>query len=259
MDFFTKKMIAFAVMSLLPVIMLFAGASLLNISSLFNMALLVVAGLFLSILTGVLLITHPLLTIAEGKGLGALGIDSSGIFKFYVAKIKLPFINIKKSDGQTLTTIFDRKLVVPVQLRTEMEIDKTGDEIKITLPKNEYSKYNFGYASWNFLLINEKTNTLISKEFISNAEDKLIADHEIFYISRKIDDLSNNVRDFGRYIIEQLRKTRQGLFGDNGWILIILLVGAVVLIAILFGPKLMEMSGGVVNTTTQNVPVKPLQ
>jgi len=150
---------------------------------------------------------HPILSTIEGEGIWVLVIDSKGVIKSYVAKIKV--------EGDTV------KLILP-------------NEKELLFKREELTYILFGSdIALPVLIYNEVLGVPLTKEDLMNKE-KMYLEHIDLEILHKVSELSKYMRDFARYIIEQM-KPRKISLGNLKWIIIImtfiLIIGAIIYFA----------------------------
>jgi len=149
---------------------------------------------------------HPVLAILEGEGLLVLTIDSKGVIRAQLARI--------------IRDIDTVKLLLP-----------NGKEI--LFKREELTYLMFGSdIGLPVILYNEVLGMPIKKEDLMEKE-KLYLSHTALEIYHKVSELSRYMRDFARYIVEQMKPRRLGILGD--WktiiiiIIIILIIGVIVM------------------------------
>lgn len=93
------------------------------------------------------------------------------------------------------------------------------------------------------LIYNSQIKSLITKEWLSEKEKDTLSEHSVLYQNIKLKDLTSVTRDFSRYIVELTKPVQGILKGKWGWII---LIGALVLLALLFGKPIYNavISGG---------------
>lgn len=194
-------------------------------------------GLLVSVLLGNLFLKNPFTNMLEGKGLLCLDINSSGIIKPFLVQFNAPYIQ-GKVNGKKMQDIFNRDTIG--QLSTPIEDAGTAEwkdgKLTIVLDNEKYTKSKMVMLHYPVIIWNSIINSLMTKEQLSELEKDTFSEHIILYMNRKLDELTSLVRDFGRYIVE-LTKPKSML--GNKWIWIVLVVGAVILIA-LFAPAIIE-------------------
>jgi len=149
---------------------------------------------------------HPIISTIEGEGILTLVIDSKGVIRSYLARI------IKDADTVRLLLPTGRELLFK---RDEMVYLMFGSDIGLPI-----------------IVYNEVLGMPLTKEDLMYKE-KLYLNHTALEIYHKVSELSRYMRDFARYIVEQMRPKRLGIFGD--WktiiiiIIIILIIGVIVM------------------------------
>lgn len=243
-----KKYGALMLSSLLTVIGFFIGLTMFGF--LYSFAFMGVS-LILGTFLGSRLLTNPFTDMLEGKGILAANWDSTGIFRFFICGIKSPFISAK-FDGETITDVFDRATITsmppPIKVEEAAEFTQEGG-LKITLTEEQYNRGRHVALHYPLIIWNNQIKSIITKDFISDTEKSVFAEHGILYLNRKIEELTTHVRDFGRYVVENLKPKSNWL--TSKWAIIIIIIFVVILI-VLFAPAFLntfKSAAGAVTST----------
>lgn len=215
-------------------------------------------GLILGMIIANMLLKNPFSMMLEGKGIITFNMDSTGILQPFIIRVAPPYIKGKLFKKE-INDIFNRNTVFnlaePVEAETKAvnKIDKDGKKIlEFRLDEKEYNKARFSFIHYPLLIYNEQVGSLITKDFLSNTEKTMFIEHSIMYLNRKLEGLTDSIRDFGRYIVE-LQKPKSSFF-QNKWVWIIIGVGLLALAA-MFVPKIMEIAteagGGVIQSVME--------
>ena len=204
-------------------------------------------------LMGNVLLKHAFTDLLEGKGLLLMDITSTGIIKLHIVNVVKSFLVGKASNGK-VKDIFDREAVyqmaAPDRMGNAVPDNETGG-LTIKLNEEEYHKARFVLGHFPVIIYNSQLQTVLTKDFFSAEEKAAFAEHTVLYLNRIMEELTNLMRDFGRYVVETLKPQTGGL--GSKWIWIIIGIGLVIMAA-LFLPKIMEvMQGGVTNTVKDAV------
>jgi hypothetical protein len=199
---------------------------------------------------GNLLFRNPFSQLLEGKGILTLFLDSTGVIGMTISKVSLPYTRFKWRK-EVIDDIYDRETVfqatVPVKGHINTKIDDKNN-LHIVLTQEEYSKAKFQMLTYPTLLYNGVTKTIITKDFLADQEKDVLAEHSILQLNQKVNELGGYMRDFGRYIVEQL-KPKSMMAGKWMWVIII---GVLIVLAVMFVPQIMEQFGtGAGGQTTQ--------
>lgn len=202
--------------------------------------------LILGAVLGLLFLKNPFGDMLEGKGILAVNLDSTGIMQFFIVKVQSPFIR-GKVFGRDVKDVFDREAVsqmaTPVNNMTpaNMTYEDDGAKLKITLDKDLYNKSRFAFQTYPVLIWNDQVKSFLTKDFLASQEKMIFAEHGVLYLNRLMEELTSVVRDFGRYVVE-LTKPASSILG-NKWFWIII-VGAVILMGVLFAPAIIDAVKG---------------
>lgn len=261
-----KKLLAFMLTAIFPAVSMFLtqwffGDIFLSLGVLVGVS-------FAFVLVSYLLIATPFSKMEEGEGLAVLTMDSTGVIKPHLAKMAAPLV-IAKIEGREKATVFDRNIVFyltqPLKAlfwhksATKIEIEElknkeNEDWIVIALPRNEFTKSKFGLLAYPTLVYNTVSGIFLTKEMMWELESKFFVHHQLLYLVRKMEELNGLLRDFVRYVIEQLRPTMD--FWKKPWFILIIIGIVVVVIAILLGPTIIKMlSGGAQAATGAVAPI----
>lgn len=257
-----KKYAALIMAGMLCTISFYIGVAIYK-NLLLALGLLAV-GLLVSIVAGILLLRNPFTLLLEGKGILALDINSTGVIRPFIVTVTAPFI-AAKYNGKMINDVFDRETVMQfaAPIKARMQLEKTYDgKVKIQLDEAELVKlkqktkegfttieltekeYNSGrFALFHYpcIIWNSQVGSILTKDFLSEAEKTTFAEHTIIYLNRKMEELTSIVRDFGRYVVELTKP--QGSAWGNKWVWIIVGVGVVIL-GIIFLPSIIATIKG---------------
>lgn len=210
-----------------------------------------VMSLFMAIIT-VMMIRHPLSALIEGKGFLTICMDSTGFMETFIVSPNLPFISgmFHKKKVETMFNRDDVQYLLPpqkAQLAEAIMIDTKGNVIgkrKVLIMPTEQEKpdYLFSFGSFPTFIYNKVLGTFLPKSLFSDFEHSTFVKHMVMFLLKKTEDLSNSVRDFSRYIVEQI-KPHKSIWGSKWLIYIIIIVAAIILLA-LFGPAIINTLKG---------------
>lgn len=208
------------------------------------------AGLITSMLIANLLLRNPFTNMLEGKGMLAVTMDSTGIMKYFNLKVIPP--NMKgKVFGKEVNDVFDRQAVFNIEPPGKengivKHEDKDGNT-HIILNTDNANRSRFQTLHYPLVIWNDQIGSVITKDFLSTQEKTVFAQHQVLYLNRTMENLSTNIRDFGRGVVESL-KPKGGLMGNR--VVFWVIMGFIVLLLILFAPYVIKtiqgsMGGGV--------------
>jgi hypothetical protein len=207
----------------------------------------------MAILTN-LMLRHPLTQLIEGKGMLTLTLDSTGFIEtFLVSAENQPFVHgmFRKKNVETM---FDRDItqyLIPPQKTRLVDatmIDVNGRVIgkrKVLLmpTQKEKADYLFAFGNYPTFIYNKVVGTFLPKSLLSNFEQNTFTKHAVMYLLKKTEELSASVRDFARYIVEQIRP-KKGWLAANKWIIYVIIAAAVILFIVMFAPSIMNSLQG---------------
>jgi len=266
-----KKYAAILMAGMLCTISFYIGVSIYK-NLLLAMGLLAI-GLLVSMVAGILLLRNPFTLLLEGKGILALDINSTGVIKPFIVKVNAPFISAKYN-GKMINDVFDRETVMqfatPIKAKMQLEKKENGNVViqldqkelmhlkhktqegitTIELTEKEYNSGRFALFHYPCIIWNSQVGSILTKDFLSEAEKTTFAEHTIIYLNRKMEELTSIVRDFGRYVVE-LTKPQGSGFGGK-WVWIIIGIGAVIL-GIIFIPSIIETIKGSAGTVSDAI------
>lgn len=178
----------------------------------------------------------------EGSGILAIDITSTGILKPFLVSVQGAYVK-GKANKTDIIDVFDRNAVMNLAPPIKVTKPATWEDgkLKIELDENEYNQNRFGLFQYPCLLYNSAVGSFVTKDFLSEGEKTVFAEHSILYVKRRLEDLTSAVRDFGRHIVEQL-KPQSSIF-KNKWFVVIVIIMCVLLIA-MFAPAVIEQIGG---------------
>jgi hypothetical protein len=90
------------------------------------------------------------------------------------------------------------------------------------------------------ILYNSQLQTTVTKDFLSNQEKENFIEHSVLYLNMETRRIGSDIRDFARYVIENLKPN---WMSGKAWVWIILVVGIIIIVAI-FAPKLLQAIQG---------------
>lgn len=212
---------------------------------------------FLCIAIGSKMISHPLTQMIEGDGMLVFDVSSTGIIAPFIVKLNGNMIQ-GKLNKRPVESFFSRDLVARLIKPRHASAIEQEDKVIIELPKKDEHKYTFGMGSWTCLLYNSQLGTFMSKETLALVEERVFVNHLVLYLNKKIEELSEKIRDFARYIVEHTRPRKGILDNPLIWIVILIVLGLILLamapIAINFLTNLGVLPAPVAPTGTELVP-----
>jgi len=238
--FILKKMAALTFMGLFPVIVFYSITQYFGFW--WGLASLLV-GVMICINICSFMIKNPFTDMLEGKGILSFNLDSAGILNPFIVQVRQPYIT-GKFNGKEVKDVWNRKSVFymasPYKNKTPATIDDKGG-LKLELDNAGLNKSRFALYQYPVLIYNSQISSFITKDVLSEKENSLFAEHSILFLNRQEEELTSQIRNFGRSVIELLKP--QGNIFKNGWVWIIVVIVAIILIA-MFAPHIMQVING---------------
>lgn len=192
------------------------------------------------------MIRNPFSAMLEGGGILIFDINSTGIIRPFIAKIFPPRLHAKYNK-KDLVDIYNRKAVFHLTPAIRLKKDailKDNGGVLIDVDEEEYNRGRYGLMHYPVMVYNSQLGSIITKDWLSGKEVDGMADHTIIYLNEKLKDLTTAVRDFGRHVVELTRPKGQSIF--TNWIFWVVLIVVFIVIALLLGPYVLDMMGGLV-------------
>lgn len=218
-----------AVLLLLPMIVCIMYAVGNMFYGLIGGLLFMAGGLLIAWALGTAMLSDPFRKMVEGKGIIVFNIDSTGVINPFIVRVAPPFITgtfMKRDVHDTFDRSAVFNLAAPKEIKKPVEFKENGG-IKIDLTEEQYNRGRFALFHMPALIYNSNISSIITKDFLSDTEKEVFAEHTVLYLNRKMEELTSAIRDFGRHIVETL-KPGKGLL-QNKWVWIILVIAFVIL------------------------------
>lgn len=238
-------MIGFGICAFFPTIAFFVML-LFKYDLIYSLAVFAVTAVLLIIIASSFLLRHPMLRMLEGSGLLVWDLSSPGIIRSFLAKVRLPYLDMNIGGKKKKSSIFDRESVSyltppePATVTPTREFDnETGrdeDFFVFRIPKRRMNEAAFGLDGRPVILYNSALGSFLTKDMLGDTEKKAFVEHGALYLNRRVDELTASIRDFARYIVDQTKP--RNFFADNKLLLIIIVIVVAVLL-IMFLPSLL--------------------
>jgi len=208
-------------------------------------------GIFATMIIGMLITRHAFTEMMEGSGLCTLTMDSTGLIIPFITGMDAPFIH-GKLKGKETDGVYNRDMVGYIgepQKRRLIEISgdcfKDGQKRKALLmpTEKERSDYLFRIDQYPCLIFNKNIDAYLSKDSLSTFEKEVFTKNNSLFILKKTQQLSSDIRDFARYIVEHAKPGR-GILANKGLLVIIVIVIVVIIFALVFGPAILNAISG---------------
>jgi len=221
------------------------------------------------VLLGTILLKNPFTDMLEGKGLLVLNFDSSGILRPFIVQFEAPYIK-GNLFNKVIDDIFDRNTIInlaPVgklkgtafsesqmtakNKREGVKIDTKKKKPYLTIEIKDEKEFNdarFGLYHYPVMIYNRQLDSLMTKSFLKNKEDSSFANHAILYANKKLQELSTDVKNFGRYVVENLKP--KGNFLKSPWVIVVIVVFVIIML-VLFGPALFSTVGNAASAVSK--------
>ena len=206
----------------------------------------------LIILANFLLLNNPLMKVLEGAGIALFDVDSSGIIQPFFFKKLLPYVE-GEINGKPVSDAYNRKqlyyLKPPIKVSDEGGAKQMPDgSILFKIPQKDVLKSKFSFVGYPVFLWNSVLQSFIDKDLLSKMETQLFAEHQILLLNRRIEDTNNILRNFARYIMEQI-KPKKTIF-SAWWFWVIVAVVVIIVLIALLQPVVEQILGGGVSLPT---------
>jgi len=252
--FILKKWAALMLSSLLTTILFFTGFTLYNL--IFGL-IFMGGGVIISVLVGGKLLENPFTQMLEGEGILCIDMNSTGMLKVFIMRVNPPYVE-GKLDNKLAKDVFNRSTVFSMAAPQKAGIAQQGvgedgvARMALVLSEEDYNKGRFGLFHYPVLIYNGITQSLLTKDFLAEKEKSTFAEHGVLYLNRKMEELTSAIRDFGRHVVENLKPNKFSLGGTWLWIIVVI---AVIILAIIFLPKLipsLQQAGGTIMDTASS-------
>lgn len=188
----------------------------------------------LGYLIGNAMLSNPFSSMLEGQGILVLDMNSTGIIRPFIAQVHNPYMSAKGF----FRDVFDRKavhsLAVPKKAGEATSTKEGG--LKIEIDEKQYNSGRFALFHYPVVIWNAQINSVLTKDWLSNKENEGFANHTILYLNRTLEDLSSNIRNFGRHIVDQIRP--KGEWMKNP-IVMWIVVGLLIILGVMFLSKVL--------------------
>jgi hypothetical protein len=193
-------------------------------------------------LFGLLMLSNPFQKLQEGKGIATLTMDSTGILRVILSRLNMPFV-AGKFNKTEYEFMHDRANMYhmqnPIDAKNPAFIDDKQN-LHIVLTKEEYNSSRFQINSYPTIIYNGMTNSILTKQMLADLEVAMWTEHQLLLVNQKTDKLNEWLVHMARHVVDQLVKKKGITTKMLIWIFIIL---GVVILAILYGPQIMQMFG----------------
>jgi hypothetical protein len=254
-----RKYAAFFLIGFLSVLGFFLGLKFYG----FNIGLLGFGiGAILSLFLANALTYNPFTAMLEGSGILMMDLNSTGIIRPFIMAVRPPFV-YGRIDNKLKEDIFDREMVfnfaVPQNAGMVQQGEGKDGQIRtaIVLNEEEYNRGRYGFLQYPCILYNSQLNTVLTKDWLSDEEKTGFAEHQVLYLNKKVEQLTDAMLNFGRYIVDQL-KPKTSFFGN--WLIWVVIVIVVIVLIVMFAPALIpaiKQAGGLAkNSVSAVVPIK---
>lgn len=206
------------------------------------------------IMVGKKLLRHAFTEMLEGKGLFTMILDSTGLIRSFNTQIAAPKMQGGYQDGIEDTYDMDllHRLLIPenatlTQATTFKKDDKgnlqLGEIVDVLVLPNKEEKHNVQFAFENrpTLIFNAVMGKYLSRDAISKFEKDIEIKHNALNVLKKVINIDEHFRNFGRYIGETLKPKGKGIFASPlfKYIIIVAIVIMIVIIMLMFVPGLL--------------------
>jgi len=253
MNYAWKRIVSYVISGLIP-FMVFVIMNLLY-KDFVASALVAFISVFLCVFIGRALTAHPYINMLESRGLVVFGINSSGIIQPYTAAVNLPYLDLMKKNP--LRTIFDRKIAFYLMRPKRAELSENEEHVLMTVPKPKHTAINYSMQGTPVFLYNEKLNSFITKEFLSENENSIMTEHLTLVLLDQVRSFRKSVQDLTRHVVDQFAPNKFWGILKNPWVMAMIIIVVMVLVVMLVLPQLPKMLGYASSAASsiQGVPV----
>jgi hypothetical protein len=193
-----------------------------------------ILGMLLSVLIGSSLLKNPFSDMLEGKGLLVFNLTSTGIIQAFVMPFEKNFLT-GYINGEVVEEYFDRDgtNVINAPKKTKSRVAKTKDGgLLFEINGDELNDARFAFNQYPLLFYNQMSNTFFSKEQLAEFEKKIISYNKLVFLSKKVEDLTMYVKNFGRHIVESL-KPKKVIGGMPSWVILLFVIIIIVIVVMM--------------------------
>ena len=233
------RILSYVLAGMLPLLLYMVVSVMYGIPLAWTFAMV---GVVMSLVIGRKMTNHPLINALEGKGILTLSIDSTGnivpyICPVYRGKVLDPSGNETIFNRENLTYLYFPKVAGAKEVKVISDDGNVTTEYHIVIPKN-ILEYKFGFDGIPVFLWNENLQTFLPKDFLASFELATVKLSLVRGIDHKVSDLSSSIKNFARYVVDQIRPKKGIPFGG-------LAIGLIVIVIIVFVLAMMFGGSGV--------------
>ena len=182
------------------------------------------------------MLKNPFTDMLKGAGLLTLNIDSTGLISVFISRLSQGVVS-GFFDGREVADSFNRNGVsainAPVKTKGFWERDKESGCYSLKITDKELYDARFAFNQYPVLIYNNITGSFVTKQQLCNLEKNMIAHNMLVFLSKKVDDLSSALRNFGRYVVDSLKPaSRDGGVVPN-WLMYVIIFVAIALVGFL--------------------------
>lgn len=187
---------------------------------------------------------NPYTDWLEGKGILLNNLDSTGLVLPVNIKVRNDSI-FGRIAGQDIEDIFNRETVH--QMKDPITAKVKGAEVIVNnkkyflwaLDEEEFNGARHSLVSKPFIIWNNQTKSLVTKDWWSSQEKDLFAEHVLLRVDRRLAEVSLVMKNMSRNVINLALKPQGGLL-TKWWFWLIVAVGLGVLMLVV-GPIVMKV------------------
>lgn len=223
-----------------------------------SLTVAIVAAIILMIM-GNRLLRHAFTSMLEGKGLLAFILDSTGVIGSFNVQVNAPKMRGVSPQGNTpmFDDIYDvdllQRLMVPKDVKMGQAVTfekdendniKFGDTVDVLVLPPAEEKYDnlFMFENRPVFIYNKVMGKFLSRDALAKYEKDLEIKHNALNILRKVQETDVSFKNFGRYIGENIKPLKKGLFSSPiiKYIILAAIIGLVMLILFMFVPGILQ-------------------
>lgn len=261
MKFVFKKLLGLFLVGALPLLVFSSSYVLAGADLLLSLALGFSVLFVFVLVSHFFVITHPLLKLIETNKLPVMTIDSNGVIRWYLATPKPPeisFFNGFKTISQLISRFSTFYLLAPQNATLKVDgdvvqvVDENNNKVA-SFKKSEAITNRFDFFGMPCFLYNSHLETLLTKDFLHQQEKNLFAEHNALYITRKVEEISQNAKLNADYAIALLGRAKFNIPDWVKWVLVGLLLVGIAYVAYPHVMKLVFGAGSAVSNVSASI------
>lgn len=204
---------------------------------------------------------HAFTNMIEGKGLLTFILDSTGVIGSFNVKVDAPKMSNVfpiKGNPDGIEDLYDtdlqHRLFVPkdaiMTKATTFTKDANnqlvfGEAVDVLVLPKQDEKYDslFSFENRPVFIFNKIMGKFLSRDALAKYEKDIEIKHNALNILNKLQGTHRDFLHFARYVGENIKPEKKGLFGGKPWVkyvIIAAVVGMIIMIMLMFVPGLLN-------------------